>query len=435
MPLLRQPGRNPLARTIARVLILALVAGLTPIEARAARTTTFAEPSLPRPHERECPVRVDVWIFLVVGLESVTKDPVGNRLSQTTTLGPAGSAGPQLQPGTVGYGYDERDRLLTEQLQPNPATAYAWDANGNLLTKDGEATYTWDHENRLVRVTKTDGTVVEHAYDADGNRVRTTTTPAPVGGSPQPPTITDFLVDTSGPLSHVVAETDGAAAPGAPGSLKAYYVRGDDLLAVMRPLVAAPAPATPADWQTRYYHADGLGSIRRLTDEAGNITDGYSLTVFGELIGYSGTDPQPYLFAGEPYDPNSGFQYHRARWYAPGARGVLPGWIRGRASSSSLPRCTSTSMPRRTRPTRWIRRDGSSSFPPRSRPWLGLSPSPFPTSARVSRQPFHRVARFWGSCSRISAATRRPQDSRSFSTISGFDPAFRSCPSSSRVRG
>ena len=97
--------------------------------------------------------------------------------------------------------------------------------------------------------------------------------------------------------------------------LQAYYVRADDLLAVMRPLV--PAPVAPGDWLTRYVHADGIGSIRRLTNEAGTITDGYTYSAFGELIAHTGTDPQPYAFAGEPYDPNSGFQYHRARWLDP----------------------------------------------------------------------------------------------------------------------
>jgi RHS repeat-associated protein len=104
----------------------------------------------------------------------------------------------------------------------------------------------------------------------------------------------------------VVAETNAV------GQLQAYYLRGDDLLAIMRPLV--PGPVDASDWQTRYVHADGIGSIRRLTDEAGQITDGYTYTAFGELIAHTGTDPQPYAFAGEPYDPNSGFQYHRARW-------------------------------------------------------------------------------------------------------------------------
>ena len=62
----------------------------------------------------------------------------------------------------------------------------------------------------------------------------------------------------------------------------------------MRPSVAAPA--STSDWQTRYYHADGIGSIRRLTNESGTITDGYTYTAFGELLSHAGTDPQPYAF-------------------------------------------------------------------------------------------------------------------------------------------
>ncbi len=230
-----------------------------------------------------------------------TYDDVGNRLTQVTTG--SGAPGTPLAPGSRAYVYDTRDRLLTETLGGNPPTSFGYDANGNLITKSAEATYTWDFENRLIRVATGPAgstTVTEHAYDADGNRVQTKVTP-PTG----PPVVTNFLVDTSGSLSHVVAETDGVAA------FKAYYVRADDLLAVMR-------PTGPDTWATRFVHADGIGSIRRLTNEAGAITDGYTYTAFGELIAHTGTDPQPYAFAGEPYDPNSGFQYHRARWMDPG---------------------------------------------------------------------------------------------------------------------
>jgi RHS repeat-associated protein len=237
--------------------------------------------------------------------KAFTYDAVGNRLTQATIgSGPAGSP---AAPGTLSYGHDVRDRLETETgtLAGQPVgITYGYDDNGNLLTKSGEATYAWDFEDRLVRVTKADGTLVEHAYDADGNRMQTKTTAA--GGGT---TTVNFLVDVSGPLAHVVAETDQA------GRLTAYYVRGDDLLAVMRPLV--PAPAAAADWQTRVYHVDGVGSVRRLTDEAGLITDGYTYTAFGEPVAHTGSDPQPYAFAGEPYDPNVGFQYHRARWMDP----------------------------------------------------------------------------------------------------------------------
>jgi RHS repeat-associated protein len=211
-----------------------------------------------------------------------TYDDVGNRLTQTTTGAGAGS---------VSYSYDDRDRLLLEN-----ATSNGYDDNGNLTTKSGDQTLTWDHENRLIRVTKADGSLVEHGYDVDGNRVRATTTPA--GGSA---TTVDYLVDTSGGLSHVVAETDGA------GALQSCYVRGiDDLISVTRP------------GGSRWIHTDHLGSVRRLTDENGLLTDGLTFDAWGVLTGRTGTDPLPYRFAGEPFDETSRLSYHRARWMDPG---------------------------------------------------------------------------------------------------------------------
>ncbi|MCP4662223.1 MAG: hypothetical protein GY856_43020 [bacterium] len=209
-------------------------------------------------------------------------DPVGNRLSQVTT-----GAGAE----TVAYSYDDRDRLVDEGGQ-----VYGWDANGNLATKAAEATYGWDFEDRLESVVLADGTLVAHTYDADGVRVRTESTPP--GGPTQ---VVNYLLDISGALSQVVAETDGA------GSLKAYYVRGDDLLAVIRLVTGV-----------RFYHADGLGSIRALTDDTEAVTDRWSFTAFGELLEHVGSDENAYLFAGEPLDPNFGFYYNRARWMDPG---------------------------------------------------------------------------------------------------------------------
>jgi RHS repeat-associated protein len=209
-----------------------------------------------------------------------TYDPVGNRLTQITTGSGAGS---------IDYTYDTRDRLLDENT-----ISYSWDNNGNLTSKSAEATYFWDFENRLIRVEKTDGTIVKYTYDTDGNRVRTETTPPS-----SPSTVTNYLVDPTGMLSHVVAETDDVDA------LIAYYVRGDDLLSVIRPS------------ETRFYHADGHGSVRLLTDDAGNISDRYAYTAFGELLSHTGSDPNPYLFVGEPYDPNVGFYYLRARYFNP----------------------------------------------------------------------------------------------------------------------
>jgi RHS repeat-associated protein len=211
-------------------------------------------------------------------------DLVGNRLTQVTTG--AGAA-------NLVYAYDSRDRLLSETRVTN-----TWDDNGNLVGKSGAdgAIYEWDFEDRLVRVTKADGTVVEHVYDGDGNRVRTTVMPA-VGGAP---TITNYLVDTTGSLSHAVAETDGS------GVVGAYYIRaGRELLAVRRGAVV------------RNYLRDGLGSVRELVDASGAVRETRTYSAYGETLASTGSDGQPYGFAGEAFEGVSGLSYNRARWMDP----------------------------------------------------------------------------------------------------------------------
>ena len=189
--------------------------------------------------------------------------------------------------------YDTRDRLLTR----GPDTAYSWDANGNLQTQaetaTGTTTYTWDFEDRLIRVTHPDGSQVRTDYDVDGHRVSTTIL-HPDGTELG---TTHYLVDTSGFLSHVVAETDAS------GQVLVTYTRSEDRLLALH---------TPESRRT--YHADGLGSIRLLADDTATVTDRYTYTAFGELIDHTGPSPQPYRFAAEPFDANVGFSYNRARW-------------------------------------------------------------------------------------------------------------------------
>jgi RHS repeat-associated protein len=219
-------------------------------------------------------------------------DAVGNRLSQVTTG--AGAA-------SINYAYDTRDRISTEN-----AITYAHDPDGNVVSKSGEATYTWDFENRLVSAAMAAGPTVNHEYDADGNRLQTTTTVGAVE------TTTNLLVDPigcpscgAGRLSQVVAETDGN------GVLTALYVRaGNELLEVIR-------PDGMGGWKTRFVHHDGLGSVRALTDGAGAVTDTRAYEAFGTTNATTGGDPISYGFAGEPFDATSALAYHRARWMDP----------------------------------------------------------------------------------------------------------------------
>jgi RHS repeat-associated protein len=67
---------------------------------------------------------------------------------------------------------------------------------------------------------------------------------------------------------------------------------------------------------TRFYQYDGQLSTRQLTDTAGGATDTYTYDAFGVLLAFSGTTPNVYLYGGEQLDPNIGFYYLRARYYA-----------------------------------------------------------------------------------------------------------------------
>jgi RHS repeat-associated protein len=215
-------------------------------------------------------------------------DAVGNRLSRTFTDGGL--------PTVEAYTYDERDRILTAGT-----VTYGWDDDGRLVSRSGPdgVANVWDPDGRLIEVAHADGTVVEHVYDVDGQRVETTVRP-PVG----PVEVTRYLVETKGaqapPTGQVLVDHDPS------GTVLAHYVRaGNQLLATVRPS------------GVRHFHADGLGSTRLLTDGAGAVTDRYRYDAFGALLEHAGSDPNRFLFAGEPRGPLGQFYDNGARWLDP----------------------------------------------------------------------------------------------------------------------
>ena len=90
--------------------------------------------------------------------------------------------------------------------------------------------------------------------------------------------------------------------------VKASYSYCDDLISQTR-----TNPAT-----THFYHYDGLGSTRALSDSTGVLTDTYDYQAFGEWLKQSGTTENNYQFAGEPYDAGLDQYYLRARYYDQG---------------------------------------------------------------------------------------------------------------------
>lgn len=107
-------------------------------------------------------------------------DPVGNRLSDTSSLAGVTSGS---------FSYNPGDELASE----------TYDANGNVTAANGNA-YQYDSQNELVSM---NGGAVSMVYDGDGNRVSKT-----VNG-----VTTRYLVDELNPTGYaqVVEETVNGA--------------------------------------------------------------------------------------------------------------------------------------------------------------------------------------------------------------------------------
>ena len=110
---------------------------------------------------------------------------------------------------------------------------------------------------------------VKYAYDHDGIRIGKT-----VNGTEN----TNYVVDKNRPYAQVLEEEYLS------GGLSAVtsYVYGDGLIS-----------STIDGTLTQYYHADGMGSVRGLSDSAGVMTDRYSYDAYGMLTGSSGASANP----------------------------------------------------------------------------------------------------------------------------------------------
>jgi YD repeat-containing protein len=118
-------------------------------------------------------------------------DPVGNRLSLTSSVTPIPSQS---------FTYDANDRISGD----------TFDANGNTLSSNGIA-YTFDFEDRLLTATPPAFAPVSIVYDGDGNRVSKT-----VSG-----VTTKYLVDTLTPTGYAQVAEEIVN-----GSVNAQYLYG-----------------------------------------------------------------------------------------------------------------------------------------------------------------------------------------------------------------
>ena len=194
-------------------------------------------------------------------------DAVGNRLSEETTS------------GITYFEYDEANRLI--EVWGQGYAEYTWDDNGNLLD-DGVYTYSYDHANRLVGVSGA-GLSASYSYNGLGDRLSQTANSV----------TTEYALDLVSGLTQVLGDETNA------------YLYG----------VGRIGEEQPDGWQ--YYLGDALGSVRQLTDEAGEITLAKSYLPYGEAINEAGSSDSAYGYTGEWVDGYIELVYLRARWYAP----------------------------------------------------------------------------------------------------------------------
>ncbi len=191
-------------------------------------------------------------------------DEIGNRLKQI------------IDGDTTDYLYDDANRL--EQL--NGQQVYTFDANGNLL-ESNVLTNTFDAANRLVETSRS-STTLEPIYNGVNDRVAQVTDGV----------TTTFALDIAGGLPEVIYTSDDEAYLHLPGVIVTESSTGE----------------------TRYLLADGLGSIRQVTDENGEIVAYNEFDPYGNPV-QSGDEP--YGFTGEWWADEVSLLHLRARWYAP----------------------------------------------------------------------------------------------------------------------
>jgi len=205
--------------------------------------------------------------------ENYTYDPVGNRLNTQI---------------------DAANRLTEDANY-----TYTYDNNGNLIRKTHKITgiitqYTYDFENRLIKINLPLGITAEYKYDPFGRRIEKN-----ISGQ----ITTKYLYDREDIIMEYAAIIPTNT------NITTKYIHGpgiDEPLSMIR------------NNKTYYYHADALGSITRMTDQNGNTVQTIKYDTFGNIKSIS--NPliiQPYAWTGREFDIESGFYYLRNRYYDP----------------------------------------------------------------------------------------------------------------------
>jgi RHS repeat-associated protein len=184
-------------------------------------------------------------------------DAADQASSQTITQGST-----QLQKYT--FGFDPLGQRTSRTDTSNTTVAYGYDQTGRLTSyNSGQATYSYNGAG--LRMAKTVGS-----------------------------TTTRFAWDLADGLPLLLV--DGTTS----------YVSG---------LGGVPLEQISQSGAVLYYHSDQLGSTRALTDGSGAVVATSEYDSYGALFASTGSASNPFGYAGQYTDAESGLQYLRARYY------------------------------------------------------------------------------------------------------------------------
>ena len=216
-----------------------------------------------------------------VTVETVTRFAFDNRNNRTTRI----VTGAETY--TVTYTYDLNNRLLTKvRTGDEPSTTtFTYDNNGNQLTQttDGDTkTLTYDVFNHLVRVER-QGMVAVYAYRADGLR--------------QSKTVNGHTTTHVWDRGSIILELNGS------GAVMNRFSRG------VGHLIRSSHHG--------FYLFNARTDVVQRVDSNGDILHTYRYDAFGNQQNQDQVNTNPFRFAAEYYDFETGFIYLRARFYNP----------------------------------------------------------------------------------------------------------------------
>jgi RHS repeat-associated protein len=165
-----------------------------------------------------------------------------------------------------------------------------YDVAGNLISR-GATRYEYDVFNQLVRIKRADGVIIEYQYDALGRRI----------GKQMGTTRVRYVWNQLQLVGEQVGDT------------RREYVCYPQSWRLLCSFTAG---------QAYFYHLDQLGTVREITDEAGQLVWRGRYHAFGEGTA-EGNIEQPWRLPGQYFDAESGLHYNVFRYYDPKMRRYL----------------------------------------------------------------------------------------------------------------